>query len=99
MKRWTFAALAASLLFSSTALADTAPKAQPAQSAQVERRSETPRYANTSARWRGRPALRSAALAHPADEASPSEKVYEFLPSVNFMLEGQNGGAFAVPGL
>jgi len=93
MKRWTFAALAAATLCAAPALAGTAPvKAQ-----QLERPAAT-RYADTTERWRGRPALR-AALAHPIDEPTASEKVYEHLPSVNFLLEGQNGGAFATPHL
>jgi hypothetical protein len=90
MKRSTLAALAAACLFSTTALAGT-----PAdlKTEKLERRSAATHYANAAERWRGRPAQR-AALAHPADEASPSEKVYELLPSANFMLEGQAGGAF-----
>jgi len=90
MKRWTLAALAAASLFSTTALAATPADVK---TAQLERRSEATRYANATERWRGRPAQR-AAIAHPADEATASEKVYEFIPSVNFMLEGQTGGAF-----
>jgi hypothetical protein len=90
MKRWTLAALAAATLFATTALAETPPDAK---STKLERRSAAMRYADAAERWRGRPALR-AALLHPTDMASPSEKVYEFIPSVNFMLEGQTGGAF-----
>jgi len=99
LKRTTFAVVAASLVFASAAIAGTGPEAKPAESARVERRAESPRYANTAERWRGRPTLRAAGVAHPADEASPSERVFEFVPSANFMLEGQNGGAFALPSL
>ena len=94
MKRWTLAALAAATLFSTTALAGTP---QAAETAKLERRSETTRYADATARWRGRPAQR-AALSHPTEQGTGSEKVYELLPSVNFVLEGQSGGAFVVPG-
>ena len=93
MKRSILAALAAASLFSTAALADTpadvkAPK--------LERRSDVTRYADTEQRWRGRPALRSALAAHPADDSTASEVVYEFLPSANFMVQGQNTGAFPV---
>jgi len=92
MKRWTLSALAAAAtLCASAALAET----PPAQDAQSERREAT-RYAGTTERWRGRPALR-AALAHPTEQGTASEKVYELVPSVNFMLEGQVGGAFEAP--
>ena len=92
MKRWTLAALGAATLFATTALAGTPPDTKIPK---LEPRQVT-HYATTSERWRGRPALR-AALSHPADTVSPSEKVYEFIPSVNFMLEGQTGGAFVNP--
>ena len=94
MKRWTLAALAAVTLFSTTALAGTP---QAAETAKLERRSEATRYADTTARWRGGPTQR-VALSHPTDQGTASEKVYELLPSVNFVLEGQSGGAFVVPG-
>jgi len=94
MKRWTLAALAAATLFSTAALAGTP---QATETAKLERRSEATYYADTTARWRGGPAQR-AALAHPTDQGTASEQVYELLPSVNFVLEGQTGGAFVVPG-
>ena len=59
-------------------------------------RAERPRYASTLERWRGRPHLKAASMSHPA-EVTGSEKVYEHLPSVNFLLDGQSGGAFASP--
>ena len=93
MKRWILAALAAASLFSTAALADTPVEAK---TTKPERHSDVKRYADTAQRWRGRPALRSAALAHPADESTASEVVYEFLPSANFMVQGQNTGAFPV---
>jgi hypothetical protein len=34
-----------------------------------------------------------AARAHPADQKSATE----YLPTVNFMLDGQAGGAFVIP--
>jgi len=94
MKRWTLAALAAATLFSTAALAGTP---QATETAKLERRSEATYYADTTARSRGGPAQR-AALAHPTDQGTASEQVYELLPSVNFVLEGQTGGAFVVPG-
>jgi hypothetical protein len=93
MKRSILVVLAAAALVGTTALAETSPDAK---SGAVERRVEKTRYADATERWRGRPAQR-AALSHPADTATGSEKVYELVPSVNFMLEGQTGGAFVVP--
>ena len=59
----------------------------------VQARDAKPRYASTLERWRGGPRLPSAATWRPTDTTG-SEKVYEHLPSVNFLLEGQSGGAF-----
>lgn len=59
----------------------------------VQARDARPRYASTVERWRGGPRLPSAATWRPTD-TSGSEKVYEQLPSVNFLLQGQSGGAF-----
>jgi hypothetical protein len=89
MKRLTLAVLAAASRLHDCALAETSPDAKSRRS----RRSEQT-LANAAERWRGRPAQR-AALSHPADASTASEKVYEFLPSANFMLEGQTGGAFS----
>ena len=95
MKRSILAALAAASLFSSAALAETPAEVK---APKVELRSHVMRYANATERWRGRPALRNAALGHPADQQTASETVYEFLPSANFMVQGQNSGAFVFPG-
>jgi hypothetical protein len=88
-------AIAALPLFATLAFAEP-PQARPdsiekSKPSQVVR----PRYANTAERWRGRPSLSRAGAPHPADTTG-SEKVYEHVPSVNFLLEGQTGGAFAV---
>lgn len=94
MTRSTLAALAAATLFlASASLAET--PSQPTSQREVR---NTQRYMSTAERWQGRPALR-ATSAHPFDEASPSEKVYEQLPAVNFLVEGQNPGGFQVPQL
>ena len=96
MKRWTFAALAAATLCAGAALAETPLAETPTPKDPQLARHQATHYASAAERWRGRPALK-AALAHPLDQTSASEKVYEHVPAVNFMLEGQVGGAFATP--
>ena len=86
-------AFAVSALLAGAAFAEAPKSSQDETSART--REERPRYANTAERWRGRPHLRSAAT-HPVGPTG-SEVVYEHLPSVNFLLEGQHGGAFSVP--
>jgi hypothetical protein len=97
MKRlflFAFSATALVLSLATVASAET-PRAQ---SESIEKstqaRVERPRYTSTLERWRGRPQLRSASTSHPA-EVTGGERVYEHLPSVNFLLEGQSGGAFS----
>ena len=98
MKRRISAALACAtaVLFATAALAESPSTRSESNQSGARTQTERPRYANTAERWRGLPSLRSAASMHPA-VATGSEKVYEHLPSVNFCLEGQHGGAFAVP--
>jgi hypothetical protein len=92
-----FCTLGAAVLLASMAFAEPAPdRAQASRERSAHTRDARPRYANTVERWRGRPYLRRAAAAHPASPTG-SEVVYEHLPSVNFLLEGQYGGAFSVP--
>jgi hypothetical protein len=99
MKRVFLSAFCATALVLSLATLASAETPQ-ARSESIEKsaptRAERPRYASTLERWRGRPHLRGASMSHPA-EVNGSEKVYEHLPSVNFLLEGQFGGAFASP--
>jgi len=83
------AALLATLAFAESPQGRTESNGKSAQASDAK-----PRYASTVERWRGRPRLLHAANTHPA-ETTGSGKVYEHLPSVNFLLEGQSGGAFS----
>jgi len=88
-------ASAALSLFATLAFAEPPEPASEPRPDSAVTRSVRPRYANTAERWRGRPSLGRAGAPQPA-ETTGSEKVYEHVPSVNFLLEGQTGGAFAV---
>lgn len=95
MKRVAFAALsgfAAAVLVATMAFAESPPGRTEASGKSAQASDARPRYASTMERWRGRPRLPSATW-RPVD-ATGSEKVYEHLPSVNFLLQGQSGGAF-----
>jgi hypothetical protein len=98
MKRALLSAATATALVLSFATLAFA-EAPPGRTDSVEKSQQSPvvrpRYANTAERWRGRPSLSRPGALHPA-ETTGSEKVYEHVPSVNFLLEGQTGGAFSV---
>jgi hypothetical protein len=91
-----FSAFATATLLATLAFAEPAQERSQASERSANARDTRPRYANTAERWRGRPYLPRVAATHPA-RTSAGEQVYEHLPAVNFLLEGQYGGAFAVP--
>jgi hypothetical protein len=98
MKRALLSAVSATVLVLSFATLAFAEPAKPASEQRPESavtRAQQPRYANTAERWRGRPYLPRVGATHPAG-VTGGEKVYEHVPSVNFLLEGQTGGAFVV---
>jgi len=94
MKLAFAASFAAAAFLATMAFAESPQGRTESSGKSAEESAARPRYASTVERWRGRPRLPHAANAHPADTTG-SEKVYEHLPSVNFLLEGQSGGAFS----
>ncbi len=95
MKLAFAATFAAAALLATLASAEPPPGRTGSSEKSVQASDARPRYASTMERWRGRPHLRNGADTNPVD-VTGSEKVYEHLPSVNFILEGQSAAAFGL---